>query len=78
MYLTPFDFKYPATVPRKEVSVVGMASGAFICLVATALGMTDPERFGNLCLALFAIAFLVFYVSVAMPIRWKRRPSDNS
>jgi hypothetical protein len=58
------------------MSIPGMASATLICLVATALAMTDTERFAKLALALFAIAWLVFYISIAMPIKIKRRPTE--
>lgn len=39
--------------------------------------MTDPQHFERLSFALFAISILVFYVSVAMPIKFKRRTPDE-
>lgn len=65
--------KYSLGVSSKEVSVPGMGAAAFICLVATAISMADADRFAKICLALFALAGLVFYISVAMPFRIKRR-----
>lgn len=57
----------------REVSVAGMGVGALLCLVATAMTMADLQRFAKLSLVLFSFAWLIFYVSVAMPIRLKKR-----
>jgi hypothetical protein len=59
------------------MSIPGMATATLICLVATAMAMTDTERYAKLALFLFAIAWLVFYISIAMPIRIKRRSTSN-
>jgi hypothetical protein len=64
---------YYLRVRGKEISLVGIGSAAFICLVATAITMADVEHMGKLALALFSVAWLVFYVSVAMPFKIKRR-----
>lgn len=50
---------------------------ALVCLVATALAMTDSARHSNLALALFSVAWLIFYISVAMPIRLGRRSPEK-
>jgi hypothetical protein len=69
--------KYHIGVRSSEVSIPGMAFAALICLVATGIALSQLDRFGPLALALFAIAGLVFYISVAMPIRFKRPPSSR-
>jgi hypothetical protein len=50
-----------------------MASATFICLVATAIALAEIDKLNKLALALFAVAWLVFYVSIAMPFKVKRR-----
>jgi hypothetical protein len=62
----------------KNISVPGMAAATLVCLVATGLTMTDTERFGKLALVLFSSAWLVFYISIAMPFRFKKgSPSEE-
>jgi hypothetical protein len=64
-------------VPSKDISLTGIVAGGSIGLLASAFGMTDPQHFERLSFALFAISILVFYVSVAMPIKFKRRTPDE-
>jgi hypothetical protein len=63
---------------RKEISLPGMGAATFICLIATALTMTDSERYGKLALLLFSFAWLVFYVAVAMPFRIRKRSGERA
>jgi hypothetical protein len=58
---------------EREVSVSGMAAATLVCLVATALTMADVQRYSKVALVLFSFAWLIFYVSVAMPFKLKRR-----
>lgn len=57
----------------REVNVPGMAVGALLCLVATAMTMADVQRFAKLALVIFCFAWLIFYVAVAMPFSLKKR-----
>jgi hypothetical protein len=57
----------------REVSVSGMAAATLVCLVATALTMADLEHYSKVALVLFSFAWLIFYISVVMPFKLKRR-----
>jgi hypothetical protein len=59
------------------VSIPGMAIATLLCLVATGMAMADAAHYGSLALALFSLSWLVFYVSIAMPIRLKRRDTEG-
>jgi hypothetical protein len=50
-----------------------MAAATLICLIATALAMTDTERFATFALLLFALAWLVFFGALLMPATSKNR-----
>jgi hypothetical protein len=73
VFLQLLLLKYYLAVREKEISVAGMASAAFICLIATAMSLAEISSLGKWALALFSIAGLVFYISIAMPFKIKRR-----
>ena len=59
------------------MSIPGMAVATLICLVATALAMSEDQRFSKIALVMFAFAWLIFYVSMTMPIRFKKRSASG-
>ncbi len=50
-----------------------MAIATFLCLFATGIGLTGEMRWAPLALTVFAFAWLTFYVSIAIPIKLKKR-----
>ncbi len=57
----------------REINMPGAAVAALLCLIATGMTMADLNRYGNVALVLFSSAWLIFYVSTAMPFKLKRR-----
>lgn len=60
----------------REVSIPGMGVAALICLVATAMAMTDANRYSTVALTLFALAWIIFFAAAARPFSAKKQKSD--